>query len=444
MTVRANKLTRVGGIAALLMLAAACSNSSKNGAASSACISDKDCRSQGKLCNPATAACVQCLQASDCGMNADCVAGACVPFVTCKSSLECKSSEVCDTSRGRCVACLADADCGMAMLCVANTCHPTCQSDKDCVSMHQLCDFTTTTCVDCIRDADCATGKFCNAGACSDQVCSPGSTSCTANMLFMCSANGTAWQNPTTCPDVCSMTADGGVCTSASSGGGGMGGSQQGGGGGSTQDASGPDTFVGPCGDMIDDMEDGDGYICRGNGRIGQWYTAGSTLVTPDQNTHPIPPAIISPPRGTSNYAMRMQAPAGYGYGGILGVDLQYDGTTVYGSYNASVYLGITFWARGMVTDSVTMTNAIDVWVACAQTTPTTYGGTCSLGTACYDNFSRVYIGTDWTQISVPFSSLASGYAPFDKSQVTHIQFRIVGSPTTAVDLWVDDLALYR
>jgi len=439
-------------VLSVALLGAACSSKSSKsdggGTTTGACLSDKDCRAQGKLCDPSTLACVQCLRASDCGggtdggAGADCVAGACVAFETCKNSLDCKAGEVCDTTRGRCVACLTDTDCPSMAHCVASACHASCMSDKDCTAMKQLCDFTSASCVDCIRNSDCGTGKTCSAGSCTDTVCLPGSTSCVSNMLLVCSDTGSGYGSPITCPVACRMTATGGTCSDGSDAGG----------GGSDGPASQPDTSTSgtdvrvstsPCGDprMIDDMEDGDGYICRHGGLVGQWYTAGSTMVMPDQTLHPIPSAVISPPRDTSTYGMHMSAPYGYAYGGILGVDLQYDGVpsplpSDYGVFNASQYTGIAFWVRATGFDS-----GLDVWVACAATTPSQYGGTC--GTTCTDNYVRVAVTSDWSYVTAPFSALSGGSFPFNSSQLTHVQFRVVGSPAGAVDLWIDDLTFY-
>jgi len=438
---------------AVLALAAACSSTalkSDGGSTttSGACLSDKDCRATGRLCDPNTAACVQCLRNADCptaadgGVGAECVAGACVAFQMCINSLDCKVGEVCDPTRGRCVACVTDTDCMTGSHCVANVCRPSCASDKDCVAMKQLCDFASATCVDCVRDSDCGAGTTCNGGACTDSVCTPGATSCTSNVLFTCSATGTAWQNPVTCPVQCHMTAAGGTCSDAVvDGGPGAGGS-----GGSDASTSRPDVPItgGPCGVVIDDMEDGDGYICRGNGRLGQWYTAGSTAVLPDQTLHPIPPTITSPARGTSNFAMRMSAPSSAGYNAILGVDLQYDGATVpvpgdYGVYDASQYQGITFWAHAAGLDTV----GFDLAVACGITTLSQYGGHCNT-LSCIDNYAHVLPTTDWAPYSIPFSALAGGSSPLNKAELTHFQFKISGFPTGAIELWIDDLAFYR
>jgi hypothetical protein len=437
---------RLAAAAAGALLLAACSSKSTGGGggSSGACLSDKDCRAQGRLCDPKTRACAQCLQASDCGMNADCVAGACVAFESCTNSLDCKAGKVCEIARGRCVTCVADSDCAATFHCVASTCRTSCLSDKDCVAMKQLCDFSTSTCAACIRPTDCGPGKTCSAGACVDSVCTAGKTSCAANMLFTCAADGSAWGSPITCPAECRMTAAGGTCSNGSEAG-----------TLADTDTTAADASAsfdlpisnGACGDVIDDMEDGDGYICRGNGRIGQWYTAGSTSVLPDQSVHPVPPAATTPPRAGSVYAMHLTAPAGAGYGAMLGVDLAYDGTVGtagYGHYDANAYTGITFWARGTFPDPTTGSNGLDVAVACAATTSPSYGGTCGATTSCVDNLVRVYPGADWTQIMVPFAVLTGGGAPFDRSQITHIQFRIPGAPTSAIDLWVDDLALYR
>jgi hypothetical protein len=160
-------------------------------------------------------------------------------------------------------------------------------------------------------------------------------------------------------------------------------------------------------------------------------------------NLHPIPPDTTNPPRAGSNFAMHMTTPLYYGTGSILGVDLEYDGSSIYGTYNASAYNGIQFWAHGTFTDSATNLTLVDVWVACAATTSTAYGGNCTLADSCYDNRYRIQLGSDWALYQVPFGALSGGIGTFDQTTLTHIQFRPAGTITTAVDLWVDDLAFY-
>jgi hypothetical protein len=140
---------------------------------------------------------------------------------------------------------------------------------------------------------------------------------------------------------------------------------------------------------------------------------------------------------------MRVSAPSGAGYNAILGVDLQYDGATVpvagdYGVYDASQYLGITFWARGTGLDA-----GFDLLVACGATTLISYGGHCNTG-SCVDNFLHVLPTTDWASYSIPFSALTGGSSTFNKAELTHFQFRTSGFPTGAIELWIDDLAFYR
>jgi len=209
----------VGWIGALVIALAACSSKSGGRVSSGACLSDKDCRAAGQLCDTTVAACVQCLRAADCATgvdgaaSVDCTAGACVSFHPCGNSLDCKGGEVCDTARGRCVACVTDADCGTASHCVASLCRKSCLSDKDCVAAKQLCDPATGSCLECVRSTDCGTGKVCTAGACTDSVCPPGAAACAATTLFVCAPTGTTWQVTAICTGGCRITADGGVCS---------------------------------------------------------------------------------------------------------------------------------------------------------------------------------------------------------------------------------------
>jgi hypothetical protein len=312
--------------------------------------------------------------------------------------------------------------------CVDNKCRKACASDKDCVTTGQLCDFSTSSCVNCLRSSDCGDGGLaCISGSCQNQRCAPGTTSCIDNNVATCSATGLAWGNLVPCASDRPCMVSGGVATC-----GGV--------------AALPDVFVPPvnpppsagCGDMIDDMEDGDGYICRGNGRVGQWYAYGSNITPPASlppPSAPIRPSPVVPPRVGSTLAMHlMGSSVTTVVGSALGVDLQLDGAT-YGTYDASRYSGISFYGKGNV--------SIDVLVDSAPTTSPAYGGICS--SICTPATSSLQLLPTWTSYRIPFGTFLpgnSGLTPIDTRTLTHVQFRVASS-TLGADMWIDDLSFF-
>jgi hypothetical protein len=416
------------------LLGAACSDSSSSGNGSTVlpvrtCTSDKDCRDLDFLCDPARLLCVQCLSARDCATDDaavyECNQGTCASYMACTNSLMCPNGQVCDRQRTRCVDCIQDSDCAMMGKCVDNQCRTACASDKDCTAAGMLCDFTNGSCVSCLRNSDCGDGGLsCISGSCQQQLCEPGTTSCLGSGVATCADNGLAWGNLVPCDTPCAVIGrvarcggfEGGVVLpqidSSTSGG---------------------------CGDVIDDMEDGEGYICRGNGRVGQWYTYGTNITPP---ATPPPPAIPPSPSPTSatrpgsNYAMHLMGSSLTTVtGAALGVDLQLDGAT-YGTYDATAYSGISFYGKGNVT--------IDVLIDSAPTTSSTFGGNC-VSVCTPAQISRT-LTPNWTFYTIPFISFSlgnGGQTPIDKRTLTHIQFRVASAAIPA-DLWIDDLSFVR
>jgi endoglucanase len=101
-----------------------------------------------------------------------------------------------------------------------------------------------------------------------------------------------------------------------------------------------------PCGDeaLIEDLEDGDTQALKRDGRGGYWYSmldSNGSKMTPQQFE------AGSPGRAGSKHSAHMQgqlapaAPGVYPYAG-LGF-----GLAEHGTYDASKYQGVSFWAKG-------------------------------------------------------------------------------------------------
>jgi internalin A len=215
---------------------------------------------------------------------------------------------------------------------------------------------------------------------------------------------------------------------------------------GDTGGAAGSDFATGGiagCAATIDDMEDGTGHICPGEGRDGVWYAfndrAGTQWPAPTTPGIPIETSLIPGGRGPSLRAMHTYGD-GFLWAGI-GLDLGFDGTT-YGLYDAGAYDGITFWARG--------NGVVTARVGTALTTSTQWGGTCTLDTppvaeGCVPHDSGYALLDEWVQYWLPFDLLTAvsqgdrTEAPFDRTELTNIQFRVGG----AFDFWIDDVSFF-
>jgi hypothetical protein len=223
------------------------------------------------------------------------------------------------------------------------------------------------------------------------------------------------------------------------------------------------------CGLLIDDMEDGTGFICQGNGRRGAWYLYNDGLGTqvPAVTTPGVPilPTLIPGGRGTSTRAMYSSynydppercadfLPDGaMAWGAGIGLDINFDGQK-YGLFDASAYDGITFWAR----TNNGYANTMIVRVGTQQTTLADYGGTC-IKEFCNPLGSFVSLTSTWVQYRIPFESLYVHLddrgrldetpEPFERDKITNIQFLfdpysnscVIDNPSA---LWIDDLSFY-
>lgn len=170
------------------------------------CASHADCSGSTRYCLRATATCVQCVNATQCGSGSVCSLGRCVPAVACTSTRMCPD-QVCDVTAGRCVDCVADVDCPTGQACARGVCDlpaPPCRSSRECSGNGQVCHATRAVCVDCNVDADCATGQRCSAeGACAattPTTCTPGAASCAdATTRRVCNADGRSYASAA-CP----------------------------------------------------------------------------------------------------------------------------------------------------------------------------------------------------------------------------------------------------
>lgn len=181
----------------------------------------------------------------------------------------------------------------------------------------------------------------------------------------------------------------------------------------------------------IDDFEDGDGLVVEADGRHGPWYgyeRAGSI----EPVGTPIEPARLPESRDGSRTAMHV---AGRNEGLVLlGVDLVKRGDE-YGTYDASAHRGITFWLKNESGKALQLA----VLVATEETTRVAFGGQCDSG--CDAPYAELTVrGSGWTPITLPWSALEGGTAPFSPRALTHLQF--VPGPGK-FDFWLDDASFF-
>ncbi|HEY3256841.1 MAG TPA: leucine-rich repeat domain-containing protein [Polyangiaceae bacterium] len=196
------------------------------------------------------------------------------------------------------------------------------------------------------------------------------------------------------------------------------------------------------CGPLIDDLETGTGHICTGNGRIGVWYAfndeTGDQWPAPTTPGVPIATSVIPGGRGASTRAIHTFGKGFTGWGVGVGLDFVFDGLS-YGTFDASAFDGIRFWARS---DGL---QKLRVRIGTRATKLADYGGTCPLE-PCSPHARDFDLGPDWVELSLPFNDLPQIQphaidVDFTRDELTHLQFM---PQTQPFDFWIDDVRFYR
>src|SRR6266403_1441577 len=191
---------------------------------------------------------------------------------------------------------------------------------------------------------------------------------------------------------------------------------------------------------MIDDMEDGDRFIC--GGRSGYWYTLGDGTSKALRPSGDFTPTEITGGRGTSRYAAHMSGFGFVGWGAAMGVHLNAHEAEVQ-PYDASTTQGVTFWMKSDVPVSVSF--PLPETLA-----PDKPGGTCVDGPMDWncDNMFRFLVTEpkhdEWVEYDVPFTALAQiasredygkdpsvrSSATFDLARLLGVRFDVGSFPT--------------
>jgi hypothetical protein len=193
---------------------------------------------------------------------------------------------------------------------------------------------------------------------------------------------------------------------------------------------------------VIDDLEDGDRFICASNGRNGTWYAYSdgtSTDLTPKGDFRPT--LIDDKKRGTSRYAARLTGSGFTRFGAAMGFNFS-ERDLASQTFDASTVFGIKFWMKSTAPVRVNFTTP--------ETVRSVIGGLCVDGPTevnC-DNpfgFQITAPSADWVEYEVPFTALqqlAGGSATWNPRSLLGVEFQV--PPSVAFDVWVDDVRFYR
>ncbi len=204
--------------------------------------------------------------------------------------------------------------------------------------------------------------------------------------------------------------------------------------------------------DVISTFEDGTGSVSQVAGRGGGFY-----MFNDGTGTQMPPPGALPDAtkvdRCDSMFALCMSGSGFTMWGAGMGTDLGPTsgggdgGTGTKSPYDASMYKGISFWAKA----NAGSTGAIRVSLKDKNTAPE--GGVCddsvsSGATACNDDWGKALTLTmDWKPYTIMFADMrqsgwGAAYSAFDVKNVYSLQFQV--NQGLDFDLCIDDLAFVR
>jgi hypothetical protein len=203
---------------------------------------------------------------------------------------------------------------------------------------------------------------------------------------------------------------------------------------------------------MIDDLEDGDRFICESAARKGFWYLQDDGTSTNLSPKGDVLPVAIPGGRDQSQRAVRITGGGFKSWGVWLGLSLNGDPEAEEEVYDASGADGVRFWMKNNV--------PVQLWLPTSETLPVESGGTCveAPGTFNCGNFFGYTIGDispgAWVQYDVPFSAALQpsamiddagnfylGSASFEPSHLYEVDLAI--APNQLFDVWIDDVSFY-
>ena len=194
--------------------------------------------------------------------------------------------------------------------------------------------------------------------------------------------------------------------------------------------------------DLLDDMEDGNFYLTPRPPRYGYWYVAGDGTAAAELPEIEDLIGTLSPARDTSSSAVHFVASGFKGWGASLGLSFT-DQASKRVKYDAGNATGVSFWVRGSVTGNAKvrvlfpLPGTDPVYELCGEETQG----------QCLDHYAtQISVTADWQHVTIPFSSLhqagwGAPVAAFAPAEMVGIEW---STGTTALDIWLDDLALIR
>ncbi len=186
---------------------------------------------------------------------------------------------------------------------------------------------------------------------------------------------------------------------------------------------------------LIDDLEDGDDLIRETEGRSGWWAMVNDGSRRETQNPRDNASLPTADGAQGSNWSARTWGSGFTSWGAGLQVYLNED-NRVACPYDGSLYLGISFYAKGVGT--------VRVSVATSPAVEIDGGGTCEID--CYDYYSTTLDLTDlWVLYEIRWSDLeqlglGEPFA-FSPTEIQYISFEFGAG--VDFDLYVDDLSFF-
>lgn len=180
----------------------------------------------------------------------------------------------------------------------------------------------------------------------------------------------------------------------------------------------------------LDDFEDGDLRVLDEENRNGNWFYYG------DGSPGGVTTLRIQPV--DHGRALHVTSSGFTDFGSGFGMTFSWPqgDSERYCAYDASVYGGVRFRARGNTRARLVLQTRSDK--------PTFEGGLCERGENCYDQPGvPVPLSTEWQEFTIPFCQLrregwGGNAEPLDASQLYALTFRL--SAYRDADVWLDDV----
>lgn len=190
---------------------------------------------------------------------------------------------------------------------------------------------------------------------------------------------------------------------------------------------------------LLDDFEDGDNKPFRAFEREAWWFTvtdktAGSTIWPEGEfKAEALPPASAAP---ENRFAAHIKAQGQTSWGMMLSTSLRWSQKGIKCPFNASLFSGLKFRAKGP--------GKIEVAFPLPETVKAEAGGICTEG--CYDTHRQAFFLTDqWQEYKVRWDRVQQGgwgaEVRFDPARLIGVNF-LVGVKDLPADFWIDDIEL--